>query len=152
MIFSCSCVNPQHMISTWSPLCLQMSEHHNIKWKQSSHYWPFVQGIHWPPVNSLHKGLWCVSLMFSLIYTWTNSWANNWDASDLRHHRTRAAYCYRFFYIDTNTDTTFRYRYQFDPYRDIHVTILSRVRLFYTEKWRTAIKSTTHNLLQLPVQ
>ena len=64
---------------------------------------------------------------------------------------SRAAYRYRFFDIDTNTDTTFRYRYQFDPYRDIHVTI-SRVRLFYTEKWRIAIKSTTHNLLQLPVQ
>ena len=64
----------------------------------------------------------------------------------------RAAYRYRFFDIDTNTDTTFRYRYQFDPYRDIHVTILSRVRLFYAEKWRTAIKSTTHNLLQLHVQ
>ena len=62
----------------------------------------------------------------------------------------RAAYRYRFFDIDTNTDTTFRYRYQFDPYRDIHVTILPRVRLFYNEKWRTAIKSTTHNLLQLP--
>ena len=64
----------------------------------------------------------------------------------------RAAYRYRFFDIDTNTDTTFRYRYQFDPYRDIHETILSRVRLFYTEKWWTAIKSTTHSLLQLPVQ
>ena len=64
----------------------------------------------------------------------------------------RAAYCYRFFDIDTSTDTIFRYRYQFDPYCDIHITILSRVRLFCTEKWTTAIKSTTHSLLQLPVQ
>ena len=74
------------------------------------------------------------------------------NASIWWRHQFRAAYRYRFFDIDTNTDTTFRCRYQFDPYRDIHVTILSRVRLFYNEKWRTAIKSTTHNLLQLPVQ
>ena len=64
----------------------------------------------------------------------------------------KAAYRYRFFNIDTNTDTTFRYQYEFDPYCDIYITILSRVRLFCTEKWRTAIKSTTHSPLQLPVQ
>ena len=36
------------------------------------------------PVNSLHKGQWRETFMFSLIYTWTNSWANNGDAGDLR--------------------------------------------------------------------
>ena len=45
----------------------------------------------------------------------------------------RAACRYKFFDINTNTDAT----YQFDPYRDIHVTISSKVRLFYTENWET---------------
>ena len=27
-----------------------------IKWKHFPRYWPFVQGIHRPPVNSPHKG------------------------------------------------------------------------------------------------
>ena len=26
-----------------------------IKWKHFPHYWPFVRGIHWSPVNTLHK-------------------------------------------------------------------------------------------------
>ena len=26
-----------------------------IKWKHFLHHWPFVRGIHWPPVNSPHK-------------------------------------------------------------------------------------------------
>ena len=30
-----------------------------IKWKHFSHYWHFVQGIHWSPVNSPHKDRWC---------------------------------------------------------------------------------------------
>ena len=29
-----------------------------IKWKHFLHYWPFVGGIHWSPVNSSHKGKW----------------------------------------------------------------------------------------------
>ena len=57
-----------------------------IKWKHFPHYWPFVWGIHWLPVNFLHKGQWRWALMFSLISTWTNVWVNNWDAGDLRHH------------------------------------------------------------------
>ena len=51
------------------------------------HYWPFVRGIHWWPVDSPHKGQWRGALMFSLIYASTNSWANNRDAGDLRRHR-----------------------------------------------------------------
>ena len=58
-----------------------------IKWKHFSRYWPFMQGIHRSPVNSLHKGQWRRALMFSLIWAWTNGWVNNWDASDLRCHR-----------------------------------------------------------------
>ena len=38
-----------------------------IKWKHFPRYWPFVRGIHRPPVNSLHKGQWHGALMFSLI-------------------------------------------------------------------------------------
>ena len=38
-----------------------------IKWKHFLRYWPFVRGIHRWPVNSLHKGQWRGTLMFSLI-------------------------------------------------------------------------------------
>ena len=38
-----------------------------IKWKYFPRYWPFVRGIHQPPVNSPHKGPWPGALMFSLI-------------------------------------------------------------------------------------
>ena len=40
-----------------------------IKWKYFPLYWPFVERIHWSPVNSLHKGQWRGALMFSLICT-----------------------------------------------------------------------------------
>ena len=39
-----------------------------IKWKHFPRYWPFVRGIHRPPVNSPHKGQWRGALMFSLIW------------------------------------------------------------------------------------
>ena len=41
-----------------------------IKWKHFPRYWPFVRGIHRPPVNSPHKGQWRGALMFSSIYAW----------------------------------------------------------------------------------
>ena len=53
-----------------------------IKWKHLPHYWPFVRGIHWLPMNSPHKGQWRGTLMLSLICAWTNGWVNNWDAGD----------------------------------------------------------------------
>ena len=33
-----------------------------------------------------HKGQWLETLMFSLIYTWTNDWVNNRDTGELRCH------------------------------------------------------------------
>ena len=57
-----------------------------IKWKHFPHYWPFVWGIHWWLVNSLHKGQWRGALMFSLIFARINSWVNNGGAGDLRCH------------------------------------------------------------------
>ena len=59
-----------------------------IKWKHFPRYWPFVRGIHWSAVNSLHKGQWTRALMFSLICAWINSWVNNGGVGDLRCHRT----------------------------------------------------------------
>ena len=59
-----------------------------IKWKHFPPYRPFLWGIHWSPLNSPHKGQWCVALIFSLIYTWINGWVNNDEAADLRCHRT----------------------------------------------------------------
>ena len=40
-----------------------------IRWKHFPHYWPFMQGIHWSPVNSPHKGQWRRALVFSLIFS-----------------------------------------------------------------------------------
>ena len=50
-------------------------------------YWPFVWGLHRPPVNSPHKGQWREVLMFSFISAWRNCWVNNREAGDLRCHR-----------------------------------------------------------------
>ena len=57
-----------------------------IKWKHFPRYWPFVQGIHRSPVNSLHKVQWHRALLFSLICTRINGWVNNGEAGDLRRH------------------------------------------------------------------
>ena len=58
-----------------------------IKWKHFPRYWPFVLGIHRPPVNSPHKSQWRGALMFSLICAWIYGWVNNRKAGDLRGHR-----------------------------------------------------------------
>ena len=58
-----------------------------IKWRHYPRYWPFVRGIHRPPVDSPHKGRWPGALIFSLISAWTNGRANNREAGDLRRHR-----------------------------------------------------------------
>ena len=58
-----------------------------IKWKHFPRNWPYVWGIHWSPVNSLHKGQWRGVLVFSLICTWMNDWVNSREAGDLRCHR-----------------------------------------------------------------
>ena len=50
-------------------------------------YWPFVCGIHQPPMDSPHKGHWRAALMFYLICAWTKRWVNNGDTYDLRRHR-----------------------------------------------------------------
>ena len=57
-----------------------------IKWKHFPHYWPFGWGIHWSLVNSPHTGQWRWTLMFSVIWAWTNGWVNNWNGCDLRRH------------------------------------------------------------------
>ena len=56
-------------------------------WQHFSHHWPFVRGIHRPPVNSHPKSQWRGALMLSLISAWTNGWEINRDADDLRRHR-----------------------------------------------------------------
>ena len=55
-----------------------------ITWKHFAGYWPFMQGIHWPPVNSPHKGQWHGALVLSLISPWINAWVNNCEAGNLR--------------------------------------------------------------------
>ena len=58
-----------------------------IKWKNFPRNWPFVQGIHWSPVNYPHKGQWSGALMLSLICARINGWVNNGEAGDLRRYR-----------------------------------------------------------------
>ena len=58
-----------------------------ILWKHFPRYWPFVRGIHRPPVNSPHKGQWRGALMFSLVCACINGWVNNRQAGDLRRRR-----------------------------------------------------------------
>ena len=77
-----------------------------IKWKPFPHYWPFVWGIHWWPVNSPHKGQWRGALMF-LIRARINGWINNGEAGDLRRRHVHydvivmlnAPFCNRKVYI-----------------------------------------------------
>ena len=53
----------------WFARIPKQNEHDDvIKWKHLPRYWPFVRGIHRPPVNSPHKGQWRGALMFSLIW------------------------------------------------------------------------------------
>ena len=55
-----------------------------IKWKHFPGYWHFVWGYHRLLVDSLHKLQWCRTLMFYLIFIWTN----NQDTGDLIYHHT----------------------------------------------------------------
>ena len=59
-----------------------------IKWKHFPRYWPFVRGIYQSPMNSLHKGEWCGTLMFSLNSAWIQGWVSNHEAVDLKRHIT----------------------------------------------------------------
>ena len=45
-----------------------------MTWKHFPGCWPFVKGIHWWPVDSLHKGPVTQVLMFSLMLAQTNGW------------------------------------------------------------------------------
>ena len=59
------------------------SRHEDLQlfWRSFKHcYWPFVRGIHWSLVDSLHKDQWRWALIFSLMCTWTNCWTNSWKA------------------------------------------------------------------------
>ena len=58
-----------------------------IKWKHFPRNWPFMRGIHRPPVNSPHKGQWRGTLMFTLICARINGWVNTREAGDLRRYR-----------------------------------------------------------------
>ena len=75
-----------HELAWWLHAMETISHDDVMKCKHFPRYWPFVQGIHWSPVNSPHKGQWCGTLMFSLICTRKNGWVNNDEAGDLRCH------------------------------------------------------------------
>ena len=93
---------------------------HNDVIKYFPRHWHFVRGIHWPPVNSPHRGQLRGALMFSLICTWnqqlSKQWRRLWFETPLRslwHHcfvstrsyqYTGQAFCvlYRFLSIFLN--------------------------------------------------
>ena len=72
---------------SWNLVCHIASHDDVIKWKHFPRHWPFMRGIHRPPVNSLHKSQWRRALMFSLICVWISGWVNNREDGDLRRHR-----------------------------------------------------------------
>ena len=97
-----------------------------IKWKHFPRYWPFVQGIHWSPVDSPHKGQWRGALMFSLICTWINGWVNNCEAGDLRRH-------------STHYDVTVMRIYFCNAYESLHIQTMCHVYIklvLYIYKFR----------------
>ena len=73
-------------IISWAQTQWNIHDDIVVKWKHIPFYWPFVREIHRSPVNSLHKGQWRGTLMFSLICVWINRWVNNGEAGDLRCH------------------------------------------------------------------
>ena len=86
----------------WYPI-INIKHDDVIKWKHFPRYWPFVWGIHRPPVNSPHKGQWHGDLVFSLFCAWINGSVNNRKAGDLRRHRAhydvtvmKTSYCQRY--------------------------------------------------------
>ena len=62
-----------------------------MAWKCFLHYWPFVRGIHWAPVDEsiCHRwilpknGQWCRALKFTLLSSSKSCWTNNWVTSRL---------------------------------------------------------------------
>ena len=54
----CQIIKIHRLPSTSNLPCAHGCGSHNdvIKWKHFPGYWPFVRGIHRPPVNSLHTG------------------------------------------------------------------------------------------------
>ena len=74
------------------PQCVSVHDD-AIKWKHFPRYWTFVRGIQRSPVNSAHKGQWRETLMFSLIFAWTNGWVNNRYAGDLSRHYGHRRHC-----------------------------------------------------------
>ena len=72
-------------ISRWSREPVRLRHHDDvIIWSHFPRYWPFVWGIHRPPVTSHHKGQRRGSLMFSLIFAWT--YGNHGDVGHLTCH------------------------------------------------------------------
>ena len=74
----CLMLSTSHQLS-----CIDLHHDDVMKWKHFPRYWPFVWGIHRPPVNFPHKSQWRGVLMFSLIF----AWMNGREAGDLRRHR-----------------------------------------------------------------
>ena len=110
--------NVDYFVSTSVSLCGLLSalfrlvqwhrgNHHDdvIKRKHFPRYWPFVRGIHRPPVNSPHKGQWRGALMIPLIRAWINGWVNAREAGDLKRHRA---------HYDVSVMESKRYRWLLD--------------------------------------
>ena len=89
VVFACTGAIVWFPQCEWSWWRHQMETHDDvIKWKHFPRNWPFVRGIHRPPMICPHNSQWRGALMFSLISIWINDWVNNREAGDLRCYRT----------------------------------------------------------------
>ena len=106
--------------------------HHDdvIKWKHFPRNWPFVRGIHRPPVNSPHKGQWRGALMITLICARINGWVNNCEAGDLRRNLAHYDVIVMF-----SLNCGFNIKSNFFMFVDIDINDVPKLQRKYVKPW-----------------
>ena len=66
--------------------CQSGIKHPRWRHERFPHFGPFVRGIHWSPVDSLHKGV-AMFCFFFFMFVWTSCWTNDQTWGNLRFHR-----------------------------------------------------------------
>ena len=102
-----------------------------IKWKHFPRYWPFVQGIHRPPVNPPHKGHWRGALMFSLIFAELNTR----EAGDLRRYRAHCDFIVMIRFYDKT--------YKIWKHPQITLTMTMSVTYWLANNWDLVLRHNT---------
>ena len=120
-----------------------------IKWKHFPRYWPFLRGIHRPPVNSPHKGQWRGAVMSFLICARINGWVNNGEAGDLRRNRAHHGVTVM---LNISSCVTWRsgarltkaYDVEIQRYRKSRTNIKVSKMHFSISVWNTRFREVTH--------